>query len=210
MNEIVLEDYLEKHTSPATDLQHEMTRYANLKTRYPRMLSGQIQGKFLEMITLMLKPSKVLEIGTFLGYSALSMAAGLPDNGKIITIEYDEEYEDMIRYFIQKAGFEAKIQLIIGDAKAIIPTLIETFDLVFIDADKEGYSIYYEQVIEKLNKGGFILADNVLWSGKVLQPANKDSETTAIINFNKMVADDPRVEQVLLPMRDGLMLIRKL
>ncbi len=210
MNEFALEDYLEKHSTKPSDLLIEMTRITNLRTRFPRMLSGHIQGKFLEMVSKMLKPKRILEIGTFTGYSALSLADGLAEDGKLITIEYDEEYEDLIRYFIDKSGFADKIQLLIGDAKLIIPTISETFDLVFIDADKYGYSVYYEQVMCKLCHGGIILVDNVLWSGKVLKAGSRDAETIAIIEFNKMVAEDPRVEQVLLPLRDGLMMIRKL
>jgi len=210
MNESALEEYLEKHTSKPSDLLLEITKLTNLRTQFPRMLSGQIQGKFLEMISNIIKPKRILEIGTFTGYSAISLAAGLPDDGTLITIEYNEEYEDMIRYFIRKANLEHKIQLLIGDAKEIIPNLHERFDLVFIDADKYGYSIYYELVINMLRNGGIILVDNVLWSGKVLHPENMDAETTAIVKFNKIVSDDSRVEQVLLPLRDGLMMIRKL
>jgi predicted O-methyltransferase YrrM len=210
MKELSLDDYLEKHTSKPTEILQEMIRLTNLRTRFPRMLSGHIQGKFLEMVSKMLKPERILEIGTFTGYSALSLAEGLCDGGKLITIEYDEEYEDLIRYFIEKSGFENKIQLLIGDAKTIIPDLDETFDLVFIDADKNGYPVYYEQVMPKVRNGGIILVDNVLWSGKVLKAGTKDAETAAIVKFNRIVADDVRVEQVLLPMRDGLMMIRKL
>ncbi|NOU48407.1 MAG: O-methyltransferase [Bacteroidales bacterium] len=210
MKELSLDDYLEKHTSRPSELLQEMIRLTNLRTRFPRMLSGHIQGKFLEMVSKMLKPERILEIGTFTGYSALSLAEGLRDGGKLITIEYDEEYEDLIRYFIEKSGFGNKIQLLIGDAKTIIPDLSETFDLVFIDADKNGYPVYYEQVMPKVRTGGIILVDNVLWSGKVLKAGSKDAETAAIVKFNSIVADDVRVEQVLLPMRDGLMMIRKL
>lgn len=210
MNEFALEDYLEKHSTKPSDLLIEMTRLTNLRTRFPRMLSGHIQGKFLEMVSKMIKPKRILEIGTFTGYSAISLVEGLAEDGKLITIEYDEEYEDLIRYFIDKSGFGDKIQLLIGDAKQVIPSIDETFDLVFIDADKYGYSDYYEQVMEKLCQGGIILVDNVLWSGKVIKTGSKDTETAAIIKFNKKVANDPRVEQVLLPLRDGLMIIRKL
>lgn len=210
MKELSLDDYLEKHTSRPSELLQEMIRLTNLRTRFPRMLSGHIQGRFLEMVSKMLKPERILEIGTFTGYSALSLAEGLRDGGKLITIEYDEEYEDLIRYFIEKSGFGNKIQLLIGDAKTIIPDLSETFDLVFIDADKNGYPVYYEQVMPKVRTGGIILVDNVLWSGKVLKAGSKDAETAAIVKFNSIVADDVRVEQVLLPMRDGLMMIRKL
>jgi predicted O-methyltransferase YrrM len=210
MNEFALEDYLEKHTTGPSELLLEMIRLTNLRTRFPRMLSGHIQGKFLEMVSKMLKPKRILEIGTFTGYSALSLAEGLVEDGKLVTIEYDEEYEDLIRYFIEKSGNGARIQLLIGDAKLILPTIDEIFDLVFIDADKFGYPVYYEQVMEKLHSGGIILVDNVLWSGKVVNPGSKDAETAAIIKFNNIVANDPRVEQVLLPLRDGLMMIRKL
>lgn len=205
-----LEQYIEEHTSPETEILTELSRETHLKTYYPRMLAGNVQGKFLEMIVWMLKPERILEIGTFTGYSAIAMAKGLSGNGKITTLEVNEEMETLIRKFIKKSGLEEKIELLIGDAVNLIPKLNEQFDLVFIDADKEQYTEYYKLAMEKLRPGGFILADNVLWSGKVVQNDNKaDKETRGIKEFNDLVAKDQRVEQVILSVRDGLMLIRK-
>lgn len=152
----------------------------------------------------------MLEIGTFTGYSAICMARGIGEDAKITTIEANEEYEDIIRKYFAKAGVENKINLVLGDAKSVIPTLSSPFDLVFIDADKISYPIYYDLVVDKVSNGGFILADNVIWEGKVLNTNTKERDTQAIIRFNQMVTDDTRVENVLLPVRDGLMMIRKI
>lgn len=206
-----LDDYIDDHTSQEDDVLFELNRETHLKTYYPRMLSGKVQGKFLEMIVQMIKPSRVLEIGTFTGYSAISMAKALPENGKIITLEVNPEMESFIRKFIHKSGLENKIDLLIGDAVQLIPKMEEVFDLIFIDADKEQYIDYYNLSMEKLSQGGFILADNVLWSGKVLETDEKsDKETKGIKAFNDFVATDPRVEQVIISVRDGLLLARKL
>lgn len=206
-----LEGYIEQHTTPEDEALNELNRETHLKTYYPRMLSGNVQGKFLEMIVQMIKPSRILEIGTFTGYSAIAMAKGLPENGKIITLEVNPEMEVFIRKFIKKSGFENRIELLIGDAVGLIPKINEQFDLVFIDADKEQYIEYYNLAMEKLRPGGFILADNVLWSGKVLEEDSKsDKETNGIKAFNDFVANDPRVEQVILSVRDGLLLARKI
>ena len=206
-----LEKYIEEHTTPETELLYDLNRQTHLRTFYPRMLSGGVQGKFLELLCRMLQPEKVLEIGTFTGYSAIAMAQGMSDRGLVYTIEVNEEMESFIREYIAKAGLENKIKLLIGDALHIIPSLEETFDLVFIDGDKEQYVDYYETAIAKLRPGGFILADNVLWSGKVLEnDAVSDKETKGIKAFNEQVKNDKRVEQVILSIRDGLMLIRKL
>ena len=205
-----LENYIEKHTSPEDEILNELSRETHLKTYYSRMLSGQVQGKFLEMIVSMIQPSRILEIGTFTGYSAIAMAKGLPMDGKIITLEINPEMEVFIRKFIQKSGFEKKIELRIGDALQMIPGMDEQFDLVFIDADKEQYVEYYKLALEKLKPGGFILADNVLWSGKVVESDSKsDKETKGIKVFNDFVANDTSVEQVILSIRDGLLLARK-
>ncbi len=206
-----LEKYIEEHTTPETELLYDLNRQTHLRTFYPRMLSGGVQGKFLELLCRMLQPEKVLEIGTFTGYSAIAMAQGMSDRGLVYTIEVNEEMESFIREYIAKAGLENKIKLLIGDALHIIPSLEETFDLAFIDGDKEQYVDYYETAIAKLRPGGFILADNVLWSGKVLEnDAVSDKETKGIKAFNEQVKNDKRVEQVILSIRDGLMLIRKL
>ena len=205
----VLSEYIESHTTPADEVLQALYRETNLHVMNPRMASGQVQGRFLQFICQMLKPKNVLEIGTFTGYSAICMARGIDDNAKITTIEANEEYEDIIRKYFAKAGVEDKINLLLGDAKSVIPTLIDQFDLVFIDADKISYPLYYDLVIDKVSNGGFILADNVIWEGKVLNANTKERDTQAIIRFNQMVTDDSRVENVLLPVRDGLMMIRK-
>lgn len=205
-----LEDYVQKHSTPPDALLHDIYRQTNLRTIYPRMISGPIQGKLLEMICHMLQPKRVLEIGTFTAYATISMASAMPMEGLLTTIEADEELEPLIRSFIARAGLQQKIELLIGDAKLLIPNLKDEFDLVFIDADKLGYPTYYQLVFEKVRTGGFILADNVLWSGKVADPAVTDAETKAIREFNQLVANDSRVEQVILPLRDGLTMIRKL
>jgi predicted O-methyltransferase YrrM len=174
-------------------------------------MSGHLQGKFLEMISWMIRPERVLEIGTYTGYSAICLASGLSENGLIHTIEVNQELEDFIKRYIKKAGLTGKINIHIGNALEIIPRLDETFDLVFIDADKENYLNYYNLVFEKVRKGGFILADNALWNGKVVESNKKpDKETEGIIEFNDFVRNDKRVENVLLPLRDGVMIVRKL
>lgn len=204
-----LEDYLSAHTTPATSLLHELERRTYLTTLYPRMISGHVLGKFLEMASLMIQPEKILEIGTFTGYGAVSLARGLKRGGKLITIEQNQELREPLEKLFREAGLEQNIRLIIGKAAEVIPGLEDSFDLVFLDADKENYCLYYEQVINLINPGGYLLADNVLWSMKVLDQKYNDPETTAIRAFNKMVSTDDRVEQLLLPLRDGLMLIRK-
>jgi predicted O-methyltransferase YrrM len=205
-----IEKYIEEHTTPEGEVLHELYRQTNLRTFYPRMLSGRVQGKFLEMICRMLQPEKVLEVGTFTGYSAIAMAQGISDNGIVYTIEVNAEMESFIREYVAKSGMERKIKLLMGDALKIIPEMNEIFDLVFIDADKEQYVAYYELVIKKLRTGGFILADNVLWSGKVLEDDRlSDKETKGVKAFNEHVKNDDRVEQVMLSVRDGLILIRK-
>jgi caffeoyl-CoA O-methyltransferase len=177
----------------------------------PRMLSGHLQGQVLKMISHMVRPARILEVGTYTGYSALCLAEGLQEGGKLHTIDINEELEIMVRKFISEAGMEEKIEYHIGNALDIIPTFNETFDLVFIDADKENYSNYYDLVIDKVRKGGFIIADNVLWSGKVLMDrAKMDPDTKAIFDYNDKVMNDDRVENVLFPIRDGLMVARKL
>lgn len=206
-----IDEYIEQHTTDEADVLMELNRATHLKTFYPNMLSGKVQGKFLEMVSRMIKPKYVLEIGTFTGYSAINLAKGLAEGGKLITLEVNEEMEGFIREYIQKAGMQDKIQLMIGNALKIIPELSNEFDLIFIDADKEQYVDYFELALKKLKKGGFILADNVLWGGKVIEDDVKsDKETKGIKSFNEHVKNDKRVEQVMLSVRDGLMLIRKI
>ena len=205
-----LEKYIEYHTSSEDELLYSLDRETNIKTTMPRMLSGKVQGKFLEMLATMIKPERILEIGTFTGYSALCLAKGLTPTGKLYTIESNVEMEEFILNYIKQSGSSNKIELIIGDALNEIVKINDTFDLVFIDADKEQYTDYYELVKEKLHPGGYIIADNVIWSGKVLNKINPDKETLAIQKFNNHVNQDKDVEQVMLSDRDGLMLIRKL
>lgn len=203
-----LEEYIEAHTTLPDAVLQELYRHTYLHEMNPRMMSGPVQGKFLQFLCQMLKPQHVLEIGTYTGYAAICMAQGLPESGKLITIEANMEYEETIRHYLAKAGVDNKVELLIGDAKTILPTLDATFDLAFIDADKVSYPLYYELVMEKMRLGGFILADNVLWDGKVLDANAKEHDTQALIAFNDKVMNDPRVEQVLLPIRDGLMMVR--
>ncbi len=206
-----LEHYAEMHTTPENEVQQALNRETYANVLMPRMLSGHLQGRVLSMFSQMLRPRRILEIGTYTGYSALCMAEGLTDDGILHTIDINEELETMVRAHIAKAGFEKKIQFHIGNAMQIVPALNETFDLVFIDADKENYSHYYDMVFDKLRTGGIIIADNVLWSGKVLDEKElaKDVETKALDQFNKKIHTDSRVENVLLPIRDGLMVVRK-
>jgi len=205
------ENYAIAHTSPEPDYLYELYRETNLKTMYPRMLSGHFQGKFLTMICSMLKPERVLEIGTFTGYSAISLALGLPEKGIIHTIDSNAESVEIGLKYFDRAGVNDKIVTHIGNALEIIPGINETFDLVFIDADKENYLNYYHLVFDKLRKGGIILADNAFWDGKVLsEPDKADREALGIIEFNDFVQNDSRVENILVPIRDGLMMVRKL
>lgn len=204
-------DYAEAHTTPETEALKNLNRYTYANLLMPRMLSGHLQGRMLSMFSKMIKPTHILEIGTFTGYSAICLAEGLVDGGKIHSIEINEELKNIIMRFVKEAKLEDKFRLHIGKAKEIIEQLDMPFDLVFIDADKENYCAYFDLVINRVAKGGFIIADNVLWSGKVLTvPDKKDEETKALIEFNKKVMNDARVENVLLPVRDGLMVMRKL
>ena len=206
-----IEEYCEAHSTPELELLYRLNRETNLKVMNPRMLSGHIQGMFLTSLVRMMQPKAVLEIGTYTGYATLCMAEGLPDDGIIDTIEVDVELEDMIRRYFLQSSNEEKINLHIGDAVEVIPTLDKTYDLVFMDADKEEYIRYYELVLPKVRKGGYILADNVLWSGKVLQEVKSgDKDTPAIRQFNDYVLQDERVRNFLLPLRDGIMVIEKL
>lgn len=204
--------YCEDHSSSEDELLCHISRETHAKVLMPRMLSGHLQGKTLELMVKILNPQVILEIGTFTGYSGICMARGLQENGRLITLDINEELEDMVRGFFEKSGLAFKIDYRIGNAMDIIPSIDEKFDMVFIDADKANYINYYNLVVEKMNQGGIILADNVLWSGKVITEEGKkiDKDTQIIMDYNKMVQNDPRVENVLLPIRDGLMLARKL
>jgi caffeoyl-CoA O-methyltransferase len=206
-----LEEYIDSHTRGESDVLKKLNRETHAKVMMPQMISGHVQGRFLKMISCMINPSQVLEVGTFTGYSSICLAEGLKAGGMIHTIDINEELLPMALRFIKEAGLENKVKTYTGNALNIIPTLNYTFDLVFIDADKTNYSKYYELAINKVRSGGFIVADNVLWGGKVTATLQKsDDETRAIMEYNNMVTNDPRVENVLVPIRDGLMIARKL
>lgn len=205
-----LEEYVDRHTSPEDEILSELNRQTHLKVLQPRMLSGHLQGRALSMMSKMVRPKRILEIGTYTGYAALCLAEGLTEKGELITIDINYELEDMVKHYIDKAGYADKIKLKTGDAAAIIPTLDRAFDMVFIDADKTNYSNYYDLLIDELPQGAIIIADNVLWSGKVVEKVKKnDNDTKALKAFNDKIQGDPRVENVLFPIRDGLMVIRK-
>jgi predicted O-methyltransferase YrrM len=200
--------YSEEHTTFESELLKKINRDTHSEVPKPRMLSGHLQGRVLAMISRMIKPAAILEIGTYTGYSAICLAEGLSSDGKLTTVDINEELEGRVRTYFKEAGLEKVIDFRIGNALHIIPALKAIFDLVFIDADKENYSNYFDLIIDKVAVGGFILADNVLWSGKVLDP-KPDKDTRAILEFNRKIQNDTRVENVLLPVRDGAMLIRK-
>ncbi|MEX2230567.1 MAG: O-methyltransferase [Cyclobacteriaceae bacterium] len=204
-----LQQYAEKHSTEESSLLKKINRETHAQILHPRMLSGQLQGRVLSMISCMIRPRVILEIGTYTGYSALCLAEGLHENGKLITIDINEELHDRVSGYFREAGLDDRIDCRIGDATQIIPEIAERFDLVFIDADKENYARYFDLVIDRVNLHGFILADNVLWSGKVLD-TKPDKDTRAIVDFNAKVQRDNRVENVLLPVRDGIMLMRKI
>lgn len=203
------EQYLAQHTTSEDDVLSELVRFTNLTTYNPRMISGQQQGLLLQMICQMLKPKTVLEIGTFTGYSAICIARGIMPTGTLDTIEVNDELEETISKFLNLAGVSSFVNLHIGSALSIVPKLDKKYDLVYIDGDKRDYPEYYELVFPKVKVGGYIIADNVLWNGKVIDPDSNDVHTTAILSFNKIVQEDSRVINVLLPMRDGIMLIQK-
>ncbi|MGB0917391.1 MAG: O-methyltransferase [Flavobacteriales bacterium] len=206
-----IEGYAEDFTREEGEILAELNRETYAKVMTPRMLSGHLQGQVLRMFSQMIKPNNILEIGTYTGYSALCMVDGLQAGGKLTTIDVNEELQDIIKKYVAKAGKQDAIDLRIGNALEIIPTLNQTFDLVFIDADKENYSNYFDLVFDKLNPGGYVIADNVLWSGKVLEDdANLDKDTIALKDYAKKIKADSRVENVMMPIRDGLLIARKL
>ena len=205
-----LDKYVVEHTSPESELLYDLNRQTHLKILQPRMLSGHLQGRTLSMLSKMIRPKNILEIGTYTGYSAICLSEGLQDGGKLITIDKNAELEEFTSSYFDKAGLESVIDFKIGDATEIIPTLDETFDLIFIDADKPNYPTYYKMLIDRIPSGAYILIDNVLWSGKVIEELNpNDLDTKAILEINDIVQNDERVENVLMPIRDGLMVIRK-
>ncbi len=204
-----IEQYIADHTSSESEALAALNRHTQLKVLMPQMLSGKVQGKVLEFISIMMRPQNILEIGTFTGYSGICLARGLQPGGKIYTIDINDELTPTVKEYVTRENLNAAFEIITGDALQIIPTLQPVFDLVFIDADKKNYSNYYDLVFDKVAAGGWIIADNVLWSGKVLH-AGKDKDTVAIDAFNKKVQADPRVENVILSVRDGLMIVRKI
>ena len=205
-----LQHYVSQHSSSVSELLARIDRETHLEVLQPRMLSGHFQGRVLSMLSHLLRPKNILEIGTYTGYSALCLAEGLASDGKLLTIDVNEELENRVRAYFETSDYAAQIDYQIGDAAQIIPTLQLKFDLVFIDADKQQYPTYYEQALEVLNPGGFILIDNVLWSGKVVDEKHQDKDTSLLRELNLKISQDERVEKVLLPIRDGLYLIRKI
>lgn len=207
-----LQQYVEVHTEPEPSLLKKINQDTNKEVLRPRMLSGHFQGRVLSLLSHMIRPKSILEIGTYTGYSAIALAEGMEKDGSIVTIDKNDELEDRVRGYFEKAGLSKSINYIVGDALNILPDLTGPFDLVFIDADKENYKRYYDLVFDKLKTGGYVLVDNVLWSGKVLdyKKDNLDIDTQAIVEFNDYVHKDNRVQNVLFPIRDGLMILRKL
>ncbi len=206
-----IEEYVLRHTPQESAVLHKINRETHLKVMQPRMLSGHFQGQLLRFLVEMIQPKRILEIGTYTGYSAIALAQGLKTEGKLITIDVNVELEKMISNFILEAELSDKIEQITGNALEIIPTITENFDLVFIDADKRNYKNYLDLVLNKLNSGGYILTDNVLWSGKVTMPKEKmDVDTRMINEFNDYVQNHPQLESILLPVRDGLYISRKI
>lgn len=209
MDEATLE-YILGHISPEPDNLRRLERDVNVQLLYPRMCSGHLQGRILKMLTTMIRPRRVVELGTYAAYSALSIAEGLDDGAEIHTIECDDEMEDFILRQLSLSPHGHKVTLHIGDAADILPSLPAPWDMAFIDANKRRYTDYYELLLPRMRPGGFILADNTLWGGKVTQPDCHDAQTQGIRAFNDLVASDPRVETVILPLRDGLTILRKL
>ncbi len=205
-----IDDYILQHTSPEPDYLYRLWRATNIHMLHGRMASGHLQGRLLKMLVLMIRPRNILEVGTFSGYSALCMAEGLEDGGMVYTFEINDEQEEFTRPWIEGSAYSDRIRFIIGDAITEAPRLGITFDMAFIDGDKRTYRETYEMALSVVRQGGFILADNTLWDGHVVDNAyDKDPQTRGIETFNEYVAHDPRVEQVILPLRDGLTLIRK-
>jgi len=205
-----LSEYAEAHSSAESALLKKINRETNLEVLRPRMLSGHLQGRMLAAISQMINPEYIVEIGTYTGYSALCLAEGLRITGRLVTIEKNEELESRVRGYFKESKYNTQIKMLIGDALELIPNLEDNADLVFIDADKVNYLNYYKLLIDKVRPGGFVLADNVLWSGKVVEVIDEDdADTKALLEFNRFVQNDEKVENVLLPIRDGIMLIRK-
>jgi len=204
-----LEQYIHDHSSPEDPVLADLYRQTHIRFVNPNMASGNLQGKFLEFISRMIKPENILEIGTFTGYSAICLSKGLKPGGKLITIEINDELSDFAHSYFCKAGVESKITQMTGNALDIIPGLNQMYDLVFIDGDKREYIEYYQLIIDKVNPGGFIIADNVLWGGQVLEKETNDTQSRGIIEFNEMIRKTDSVEQFIVPLRDGLTIMYK-
>ncbi len=205
-----LEEYIEQHSSPENEVLAAINRSTNIHVLNPHMLSGQVQGRVLSFLSQMIRPKRILELGTFTGYSALCLAEGLPEDGELITIEHNDELEEIIRRNLALSPLGARVDLRIGDCKLVIEDLEGSFDLVFIDADKREYCAYYDLVFDLVRPSGWILADNTLWDGHIIDSAyDRDKQTLGLRAFNDRIAADSRVEEVILPIRDGLTLIHK-
>lgn len=208
---MLINEYIEQHSSPESEILQQITRSTHTDILNPHMLSGHVQGRVLSMLSQMICPKRILELGTFTGYSALCLAEGLHEDGELITIEHNDELEDTIRKNLALSPLGEKIQLVIGDAKEELKRLNGEFDLVFIDADKREYCAYLDLVLPLVRNGGWILADNTLWDGHIIDPAyDKDKQTLGLRAFNDKVAQDERLEKVILPLRDGLTVIRRI
>ncbi|MFY0606178.1 MAG: O-methyltransferase [Cyclobacteriaceae bacterium] len=205
-----LQKYIEDHSEKESELLSKINRETHLKVLKPRMLSGHLQGRVLSMLSHMISPKYVLEIGTYTGYSALCLAEGLVEDGKLITLDVNEEMQPIVEGYFRESEYRDQIEFRLGNAQETIPTLSYEWDMVFIDADKESYSKYFELTLPQIRQGGFLIIDNVLWSGKVAEADKQDKATESIRAFNKMVSDHPAVQHVLFPIRDGLMVLRKL
>ena len=204
-----LDQYCCAHTADENDLLNRVNRETHVEVLQPRMLSGHFQGRVLSMLSKMIQPQRILEIGTYTGYSALCMAEGLSTDGKLVTIDVNEELAQRVQGYFDASAFAKQIHYIISPALDVIPTLNETWDLVFIDADKQNYIEYYELILPLVRSGGYVILDNVLWSGKVAEPDKNDKDTVLLRKLNELIHEDERVEEVLLPIRDGLMIARK-
>jgi caffeoyl-CoA O-methyltransferase len=204
-----VEEYAMLHTTKESELLNKIDRETHLEVLRPRMLSGHFQGRILSMLSKMISPNRILEIGTYTGYSALCLAEGLMEDGKLYTIDINEELEDRVRQYFLESNYNQQIDFVIGDALHLIPRLNESWDVVFIDADKKNYTKYFNMVVASVKSGGYIIADNVLWSGKVVEKDHVDEDTLALRVFNDTLSKDPRFEVILLPVRDGLLIARK-
>ena len=206
----LLDKYVCEHTANESDLLKKINRETHLEVLQPRMLSGHFQGRVLSMFSKMIRPERILEIGTYTGYSALCLAEGLTPNGKLVTIDINEELASRVRGYFAESPYSHQIDYLLGDAMELIPALNEKWDIVFIDADKHNYINYYHLVFSMVKVGGYIIADNVLWSGKVIDASQHDKDTLLLREYNQLVHQDDRVEEVLFPIRDGLMIARKI